>query len=83
MSILISNISEVDDREKLLHQRQMLNKRLGLDMAGNLKLGIDAELFSDDDLMTGIKESQQHGVVMDAVRHKFVTSTVTFQILNA
>lgn len=66
MSILISNISEVDDREKLLHQRQMLNKRLGLDMAGNLKLGIDAELFSDDDLMTGIKESQQHGVVMDA-----------------
>lgn len=59
-------VAEIDDREKLLHQRQMLNKRLGLDMAGNLKLGIDAELFSDDDLMTGIKESQQHGVVMDA-----------------
>ena len=60
-------VVDVDDREKLMHQRQMLNKRLGLDMAGNLKLGIDADIFTDDDLLTGIKESQQHGVEMDAV----------------
>ena len=60
-------ISDVDDKEKVLHQRQMLNKRLGLDMAGNLKLGIDSDIFSDEDLLTGIKQSQQLGKAMDAV----------------
>ena len=45
----------MDDREYLIQQRQMLNKRLGLDMAGNLKLDIDRELFTDDDLASGIK----------------------------
>ena len=57
----------MDDKEKVLHQRQMLNKRLGLDMAGNLKLGIDTDIFSDEDLLTGIKQSQQLGRVVDAV----------------
>ena len=60
-------LSEMDDGEKLVHQRENLNKRLGLGMAGNLNLGLDSGIFTDDDLMTGIKESQQHGVVMDAV----------------
>lgn len=31
----------------------MLNKRLGLDMAGNL--GIGGDIFSDEDLVSGIK----------------------------
>ena len=67
-SFLMKNlISDVDDKEKVLHQRQMLNKRLGLDMAGNLKLGIDSDIFSDEDLLTGIKQSQQLGKAMDAV----------------
>ena len=58
---------DIDDKDKVLHQRQMLNKRLGLDMAGNLKLGIDSDIFSDEDLLTGIKQSQQLGKAMDAV----------------
>lgn len=37
----------------------MLNRRLGLDMAGNLKLGIDKDLFSDEDLLTGMKNENQ------------------------
>ena len=59
----------MDDGEKLVHQRENLNKRLGLGMAGNLNLGLDSGIFTDDDLMTGIKETQQHGVVMDAVSY--------------
>ena len=58
---------DIDDKDKVLHQRQMLNKRLGLDMAGNLKLGIDSDIFSDEDLLTGIKQTQQLGKAMDAV----------------
>ena len=41
------------DKDQLSQQRQMLNKRLGLDMAGNL--GIGGEIFSDEDLVSGIK----------------------------
>lgn len=41
------------DKDQLSLQRQMLNKRLGLDMAGNL--GIGGEIFSDEDLVAGIK----------------------------
>jgi len=32
----------------------MLNKRLGLDMAGSLKLELDADLYTDEDLLTGM-----------------------------
>ncbi|CAG5127659.1 unnamed protein product [Candidula unifasciata] len=40
---------DMDDKEQLLQQRQLLNKRLGLDIAGSL--GIDSSnLFNDDDL---------------------------------
>ena len=38
----------MDDKEQLLQQRQQLNKRLGLDIAGGL--GLDNNLFSDEDL---------------------------------
>jgi hypothetical protein len=39
-----------DDKERLLQQRQMLNKRLGFDLAPGL--GIDTgELFKDEDLV--------------------------------
>lgn len=41
------------DKDQLSLQRQMLNKRLGLDMAGNL--GIGGDIFSDEDLVAGIK----------------------------
>ncbi|ESO84153.1 hypothetical protein LOTGIDRAFT_155478 [Lottia gigantea] len=39
----------IDDKEHLAQQRQLLNKRLGLDIAGNL--GLDSNnLFNDEDL---------------------------------
>lgn len=39
----------MDDKEQLLQQRQILNKRLGLDAAG--ALGVDSNaLFDDNDL---------------------------------
>lgn len=41
------------DKDQLSLQRQMLNKRLGLDMTGNL--GIGGDIFSDEDLVAGIK----------------------------
>lgn len=47
----------LDDKEKLSRQRQMLNKKLGLDMVGSLKLGLDSDLFSDEDLTIGISSS--------------------------
>ncbi|XP_052070007.1 TATA-binding protein-associated factor 172-like [Mytilus californianus] len=49
--------SGLDDKEKLSRQRQMLNKKLGLDMAGSLKLGLDGDLFSDEDLKSGLSTS--------------------------
>ncbi|XP_076073071.1 TATA-binding protein-associated factor 172-like [Mytilus galloprovincialis] len=49
--------SGLDDKEKLSRQRQMLNKKLGLDMAGSLKLGLDGDLFSDEDLKSGLNTS--------------------------
>lgn len=43
--------SSSDIREKMAKQRQMLNARLGLDMAA--QIGIDtANLFTNDDLIT-------------------------------
>ena len=45
----------MDDKDFLIQQRQMLNKRLGLDIAGNLKLDLDKDLFTDDDIASGIK----------------------------
>jgi len=47
----------LNDQDQLVRQRQMLNKRLGLDMAGNLALGIGSDIFSDEDLLTGIKST--------------------------
>ncbi|GFO18590.1 TATA-binding protein-associated factor 172-like [Plakobranchus ocellatus] len=39
---------DMNDKEQLLQQRQQLNKRLGLDIAGGL--GLDHNLFNDEDL---------------------------------
>ncbi|KAK7113585.1 hypothetical protein V1264_012846 [Littorina saxatilis] len=48
----------VEDKERLSQQRMLLNKRLGLDMAGSL--GIDtSNLFNDDDLRVGPVDPQQ------------------------
>ena len=45
---LVCNLTALD-KERLSQQRQLLNKRLGLDLAGNL--GIDTgNLFNDEDL---------------------------------
>ncbi|XP_061168195.1 TATA-binding protein-associated factor 172-like [Saccostrea echinata] len=43
----------MNDKDQLSRQRQILNKRLGLDMAGNL--GIGGDIFSDEDLVSQIK----------------------------
>ncbi|KAL8593219.1 hypothetical protein ACOMHN_009874 [Nucella lapillus] len=50
--------SGMDDKEQLSQQRLLLNKRLGLDMAGSL--GLDSSsLFNDDDLKAGPVDPQE------------------------
>jgi len=44
----------MDERERLIYQRNMLNKKLGLDMGGALKLELDKDLYTDEDLLTGM-----------------------------
>lgn len=57
----------LDDKEKLSRQRQMLNKKLGLDMAGSLKLGLDGDLFSDEDLKSGLNTSYDNIIKQEKV----------------
>ncbi|XP_050390117.1 TATA-binding protein-associated factor 172 [Patella vulgata] len=46
---VVQSAIALDDKERLSQQRQLLNKRLGLDLAGNL--GIESDnLFNDEDL---------------------------------
>ncbi|GAB1607432.1 TATA-binding protein-associated factor 172-like [Argonauta hians] len=40
---------DLEDKERLIRQRQLLNKRLGLDMAGTLGIETDS-IFNDEDL---------------------------------
>ena len=48
----------MEDKERLSQQRMLLNKRLGLDIAGTL--GMDtSNLFNDDDLRVGPVDPQQ------------------------
>ncbi|XP_041362673.1 TATA-binding protein-associated factor 172-like isoform X2 [Gigantopelta aegis] len=64
------------DKERLSQQRQLLNKRLGLDLAGNL--GIDTgNLFNDDDLQC--TRSNNNGSIGSA---KPVTDFVRQQLLS-
>ncbi|KAK3090954.1 hypothetical protein FSP39_016028 [Pinctada imbricata] len=51
-----SDVQSLDNKELLSHQRLLLNRRLGLDMAGNLKLGIEGDIFTEEDLVIGIKK---------------------------
>lgn len=55
----------MDERDRLIYQRNMLNKKLGLDMAGALKLDLDKDLYTDEDLLTGMEtdNSQRPDVV--------------------
>lgn len=57
----------LDDKEKLSKQRQLLNKKLGLDMAGSLKLGLDGDLFSDEDLKSGLNGSNGNSSMQEKV----------------
>lgn len=53
-----ADVSGMDDKEQLSQQRLLLNKRLGLDMAGTL--GVDtSNLFNDDDLKAGPVDPQE------------------------
>lgn len=45
----------------------MLNKKLGLDMAGSLKLGLDGDLFSDEDLKSGLNTSYDNIIKQEKV----------------
>lgn len=48
-----------DLREKLIRQRQLLNARLGLDIAS--KMGMDmSDVFSNDDLINHTVEADAH-----------------------
>jgi hypothetical protein len=65
--VFILLILGLDDKEKLSRQRQMLNKKLGLDMAGSLKLGLDGDLFSDEDLKSGLNGSNGNSSMQEKV----------------
>ncbi|XP_013387250.1 TATA-binding protein-associated factor 172-like [Lingula anatina] len=53
----------LDQKEKLTLQRQKLNKRLGLDIAGGM--GMETDLFSDEDLMMK-QENRQQGTKQES-----------------
>ncbi|CAL1527403.1 unnamed protein product, partial [Lymnaea stagnalis] len=51
---IVKPLVDMDDKDQLMQQRQMLNKRLGLDFTGSL--GIDtSNLFNDDDLRMNVE----------------------------
>ncbi|XP_012935979.1 TATA-binding protein-associated factor 172 [Aplysia californica] len=53
-----ASVVDMEDKEQLLQQRQLLNKRLGLDIAGSL--GLDSSnLFNDEDLCLNIDPTMQ------------------------
>ena len=43
-------LQDMDDKEGLAHQKEMLQKRLGLDVAGGLGVSSD-DLFREEDLI--------------------------------
>jgi hypothetical protein len=45
----------------------MLNKKLGLDIAGSLRLGLDGDLFSDEDLKSGLNGSNGNSSMQEKV----------------
>ena len=47
----------LDQKERLTRQKQLLNKRLGLDVAGGLGLTTE-ELFKEEDLLVTPSEDQ-------------------------
>lgn len=58
----------IDSKEKIAKQRQLLNAKLGFDVAA--KIGFDtAALFSNDDLM--MENSDRHGIEDNKVSEKF------------
>lgn len=59
-SIVLILLSGIDVREKMARQRQLLNARLGLDVA--VRIGIDmSEVFSAEDLTISLDvDTSQH-----------------------
>jgi hypothetical protein len=54
LKFILILLSGIDVREKLARQRQLLNARLGLDVA--VKIGIDmSEIFSTEDLTISLE----------------------------
>lgn len=48
----------LDQKERLVRQRQILNKRLGLELAGSLGMET-GDLFTDEDLLAHSEASPQ------------------------
>lgn len=74
----------MDQKEKLSKQRLLLNKRLGLDVAGGLGLAGD-NLFSDEDLVarrnqTGSPKTAGQGQVGRIL--KIVSSEVLVSLIS-
>ncbi|RUS77118.1 hypothetical protein EGW08_015105, partial [Elysia chlorotica] len=65
----------MDDKEQLLQQRQQLNKRLGLDIAGGI--GLDNNLFSDEDLRINTTQGTNNNTmpVVDVLKEQFHLSS--------
>ena len=58
----------------------MLNKKLGLDIAGSLRLGLDGDLFSDEDLKSGLNGSNGNSSMQEKVLS--ISLLLKFQMAN-
>ena len=61
LSVLFSHFPDLDQKELLAQQKQQLNKRLGLDIAGGLS---GEELFKEEDLIIQKEEKADQAQVI-------------------
>ena len=50
-------LSELDPKQRIAWQQKLLRKRLGLDIAPGLDVGMD-KMFSDEDLLVDIQHTK-------------------------
>jgi len=62
-------MSDMNDKEKLTRQKQLLRKRLGLDMVGGVSMGED--LFQEEDLLVQKQETPSVTQVWEQLCHEF------------
>lgn len=86
MILLKLNLSGLDVKERLAKQRQILNSRLGLDVAQ--KTGIDiSDIFSNEDLVNHTEEKSEIGPAKRSVKdvvneEQFLVSSLSSREIN-